>query len=1248
MSESSQQLQGQKRYNLSWLLFAISAVFWVLNRYRSSNIAMAGYAFTSVIAFPGLFILLGQEAKRQSDKREKLIASGAGMILLGYAQKILLFWVETLLGRAPAFHPFSTGGAPWFFLVGGVFLLLAGAVRRKKWMKRWLLPLTVALALAFGAAKHAGDELCLARIVTYLPFFVLGWQLDLARLKERSALIRNKILSLFILAGGAGVCLLYRSKWAALRGLIDGNKAYDGISGIARIRLGPVYRLMFYLAAAVLLFALYCLVPERKLPLISAYGKRWKSGYFWFSVTVLLMTLPMGGKVSMKGAVFAGLLCLGGLLLSTTKWMNLLPDAILNGPERLQKEAPEERAPANGLRRGSFYQRHRWGIELTALYTGCFLVAAMGFVFPFLANGKSLIWSVDGLGQQYPMILYTKRYLLGVFQNLVQNGTLTLPQWDFTMGFGMAAGDNLNWEPFALLSLFATDENLEALYALISVLRLYVCGLSFLWYCAEIGKREKTTIVMGALVFVFSGHAVMAAIRETFYVTIMMTYFVLMLVGIERYLRTKNPAIFVTVIFAQFVSGYYSTFINSLLMAVYLLLRLWSIYGKDIGAIVGKIIRLIGYYAWGMAMAMAVLLPALVPFFASGRSEGKTGVSLLYGKSYYQNLFTGLNLEAGSAGYRTYAGFASLAILACVLLFLRRRRELRPLKAGVCTAVVFVCLPVVGWIFTGFGYVTNRWCFAIGFLLGLVLVELAPELLQLSRRERLGMILFVVAYCVIVVANEQALSIERYMGLVVLGVTAVLVLTIKEFLPGRRLQLAALALMTLVNVTFSTAAVILPNFGNYAEENVDRGAADAELIGNMRLGLSAIDDDSFYRVSRPARRSNESLQLGYNGTNSYYSVLSADISDYFTGLGLDDQYQTFSICGLDQRAALMELMSVKYYIAENQKIVPYGYRLMETVTEEGEGGKTAYVYENPYALPIGYTYTSYIPEVEYDKLTPLERQQVMLDHVVWDGNTTQLEKGTSDFEEEAIACTVAAAKGITVDEEKHTLETEVNGTLTLEFEGLPNCETYLVLRGLEDATAGSNTTTVLANMDGLGKSTLLYSKARTYYFDREFIVFNFGYSETAHNQCTLRFTRARDYTYKEMYVVCVPMDDYTEKVSALRETVLENVVQEPDRITGTIDLEESRMLAFSIPAAPGWTAYVDGEVQPLEIVNKMYYGLLLQPGSHEVELVYRHPGQTAGNVISVIAIGAVIPALAVKLVRRGKERRQSATKSQCE
>ena len=1245
MSESSQQLPGQKRYNLSWLLFAVSAVFWVLNRYRSSNIAMAGYAFTSVIAFPGLFILLGQEAKRQSDKREKLIASGAGMILLGYAQKILLFWVETLLGRAPAFHPFSTGGAPWFFLVGGVFLLLAGAVRRKKWMKRWLLPLTVALALAFGAAKHAGDELCLARIVTYLPFFVLGWQLDLARLKERSALIRNKILSLFILAGGAGVCLLYRSKWAALRGLIDGNKAYADIAGIARIRMGPVYRLMFYAAAVLLLFALYCLVPERKLPLISAYGKRWKSGYFWFSVTVLLMTLPMGGEVSMKGAVFAGLLCLGGLLLSTTKWMNLLPDAILNGPERLQKEAPEERAPANGLRRGSFYQRHRWGIELTALYTGCFLVAAMGFVFPFLANGKSLIWSVDGLHQQYPLLLYTKRYLLETFQHFLSTGALRFPQWDFTMGFGMPVADNIRREPFALLCFFATEKNLEVLFDVITVLRMYVCGLSFLWYCKVIGKREQGPIVMGALVYVFSGFGILAAIRQPSFVTTMMTYFVIMLIGVERYLQKKKPALFVAIVFLQFFNNYYATYINSLLMAIYLLLRLWMLYGKDIRSSVRSIIRLVGYYLWGMMLSMGTLLPTMISFLSSGRSGGEMNTPAFYSKTYYLKLLTGLNLEAGGSGYRAFVSFASMALLACVLLFLKRRKELRPLKIAVCIAAVFICLPIFGSIFNGFSYVTNRWCYVIGFLMGLILVELTPELLQLSRRERLGMILFVVAYCVIVVANEEALSIERYMGLVVLGVTAVLVLTIKEFLPGRRLQLAALALMTLVNVTFSTAVVILPNFGNYAEENVDRGAADAELIGNMRLGLSAIDDDSFYRVSRPARRSNESLQLGYNGTNSYYSVLSADISDYFTGLGLDDQYQTFSICGLDQRAALMELMSVKYYIAENQKIVPYGYRLMETVSEEGEGGKTAYVYENPYALPIGYTYTSYIPEVEYDKLTPLERQQVMLDHVVWDGNTTQLEKGTSDFEEEAIACTVAAAKGITVDEEKHTLETEVNGTLTLEFEGLPNCETYLVLRGLEDATAGSNTTTVLADMDGLGKSTLLYSKARTYYFDREFIVFNFGYSETAHNQCTLRFTRARDYTYKEMYVVCVPMDDYTEKVSALRETVLENVVQEPDRITGTIDLEESRMLAFSIPAAPGWTAYVDGEVQPLEIVNKMYYGLLLQPGSHEVELVYRHPGQTAGNVISVIAIGAVIPALAVKLVRRGKERRQSATKS---
>ena len=40
------------------------------------------------------------------------------------------------------------------------------------------------------------------------------------------------------------------------------------------------------------------------------------------------------------------------------------------------------------------------------------------------------------------------------------------------------------------------------------------------------------------------------------------------------------------------------------------------------------------------------------------------------------------------------------------------------------------------------------------------------------------------------------------------------------------------------------------------------------------------------------------------------------------------------------------------------------------------------IYENQYALPAGYTYTSYQTRSDYEKLSPLERQQAILQGVV--------------------------------------------------------------------------------------------------------------------------------------------------------------------------------------------------------------------------------------------------------------------------
>lgn len=1241
MNVNTKETLERKQSNMGWLLFLLSAAFWVFNRYQSRRIALVGYCFTSALVFPGLFFLLGRESRQSKEDQRGLIWSGAGMIALGYAQKVLLFWAETMAGRAPGFYPFSTSGAPWFFLVGGVYLILAGLIQQRDWMKRWLLPLAVGIGLFVGLLKPVGNVFCLARLAFYLPFFVLGRQLDEEKLAGWCRAKAGKLLSLLILGGWAVGCLLFRGHLKGLRVMMDGNAWYGSCTVLPKTWMGLFVRLGFYVLAAVLIFALWSLMPAWRVPLFSGQGRRWKSGYFWFSPAVFLLILPLNGGLTLKGAALTLLLCLAAALLAPSKLLNRLPEALLHGPERLQREE-EPRA----LGKNTFYERHRWGIQLTALFTGCFLVAAVGYVYPFLSNGKSLIWQMDGLHQQYPMMMYAKRYLLEAFQRLVETGELAFPQWDFTMGFGMPVGDNIRREPFTLLSLFATEENLETLYNVVVVLRMYVCGLSFLWYCKELGKREKAPIVMGALVYTFSGFAIIAAVRQPFFITTMLTYLVVMLAGVERYVRQKKPGLFVAVVFLQFFNNYYSTYINSLLMALYLLLRLWSIHGKDVKAIAVRILKMMGYYFWGLAMAMTALLPTLLSFLSSGRSGEAVNVPAFYSTTYYTKLFTGLNLEAGSSGYRSYVSFASIAFLACVLLFLKRRKDLRPLKIGLCALAVFICLPVFGWIFNGFGYPTNRWCYAIPFLAALILVELAPELLRMSRRERVWMTLFVLAYGTVVVATDGGLTKPRYMGLVALGLTAILILMLRELFSSRRMQMAALALMTLLNVMFSTAVAISPDLGNYAGENVDAGTADTTLSGSMRAGLSVIADDSFYRVARPVSRTNQSLLLDYYGVNSYYSVINAGISDFFIDIGLNTQYQTFCIGGLDERAALTALASVKYYVTNSTKIVPYGFALKETVTEEGTDEVQAYVYENEYALPLGYTYTSYVTREEYEAMTALERQQVMLVSAVLENGSDSLEHGELMFREEPVACKVTGTQNVTLDEEAGTMATQSGGSITLEFEGKPGCENYLVIKGLRDTGSGSNSSTVRAKVNGATKEASLRSKSQNYYFERDAITFNLGYSEEAQSKCVISFSQALDLEYEEMYMVCVPMEGYEEQVSALGQTALENVVEEVDRITGTIDLEESRLLTFSIPYTPGWTVYVNGEEAELLKVNVMYCGVLLEPGSYEIELRYQQSGQTAGNVISAVAIAAVVPVGIVCWLRRRRDGRQDGAGKQ--
>ncbi len=1227
----------RRQHNLGWLLYLVSAFFWLMNRYRTKRLAMVGYAFASVIVFPGLLFLVGRESRGKS--RRELVASGVGMVLLGFAQKVLLFWCETIAGREPAFPPPSPPGAPWRSRAGGGCPSPAGAVPQKEWMKKWLLPLTVAIGLAVGLVKPVTNFLCLSRLAVYLPFFVLGRSMETEKLARWCRSKWSKLPSLLLVGGWAAVCLLFRNSWTDLRALIDGNTWYEGVTGLPGAWAGVLARLAFYVLAAGLICAVWTLTPDRKVPLFTEQGKRWKSGYFWFSPLVYVLTLPMGNQVTLGGAAVVGALCVLAGLAAPSRAANRLPDTCLNIASRLDEERP-----ANALGQRRFRQRHRWGLEMTALFTLLFLVVAVAYVYPFISNGKSLIWSTDGLGQQYPGMLYFKEYIMSGINSLLETGVLRFPQWDFTLGFGMSPLDVIRREPFMLLSLLGNEETMELIADITVILRLYVCGLVFIWFCATLGKREKLPILAGALAYVCSGYAIFAAVRQPFFTTVLMTYGVLTLIGAERFIRQRKYGVFVLAVFLQCLSGYYSAYVNGVILAIYLLIRLLCLHGKKVRKVISEIVKLVGFYAWGAAIAACALLPGILSFSGSARSGEGIEYSEFYSNSYYSGLLDGLNLEFSYVGAWTHVSMAALAWLACILLFRRKRKELRPLKVGLVVCFVGVCLPAFGLAANGFSYVCNRWGYAFCLLVAYILVEMLPDLTALTRRDRLVLTAGTVAYCAVCVTQEDATKLVA-LGLATMAVTMLVLILLDESGLKRGQRMGVLTLAVVYTVMLNVSSSLLPNRGGYVSQFLYAGEAYDTMSGLMDEALSTetlSEDDSFYRIDQDAPRYNQASAMDFYSANVYYSVVPASISDYFASVCLSSQNHTYCIRNLDERSALMILSSVKYYVSANESRIPYGFEAVESVESE-DGEETVTVYENRNALPLGYTYTSYVTQEEYEAMTPLERQQVMLESAVIGGDTDLLTHDEDTYTEERTEVTVKSCNGVTLDEEEKTLTVESeDGSLTLTFEGKENCETYLVITGLEYASETSTgTCSISCKAKGSSESLTLRGQSQSYYFETDAAVFHLGYSEGSQSSCTLTFETALDAVYDDIYVVCVPMEETDSQADALREVVLENVEEDGDRITGTISLEDSRLLTFSIPYAEGWSVYVNGEEAELLQVNVMYCGVLLEPGEYEIELRYEHPGAAAGMLISVLAVVAILP---VALVRGALRRRRRPSK----
>jgi uncharacterized membrane protein YfhO len=369
-------------------------------------------------------------------------------------------------------------------------------------------------------------------------------------------------------------------------------------------------------------------------------------------------------------------------------------------------------------------------------------------------------------------------------------------------------------------------------------------------------------------------------------------------------------------------------------------------------------------------------------------------------------------------------------------------------------------------------------------------------------------------------------------------------------------------------------------------------------------GLST--DDGFVRVgqakftylsSNIQSTTAESLTYGVSGLNHYSSTMEDNTESFVSALG----YAKRSIFGIYYNSPNTvgdALLGVNYIIDD---VAPFGSEVVESSTLPYTGYR---VYENEYALPLGYGITDTSGRVKWTK-DPFTNQKALL---------------------AAMTATDASGLYVTpsiVADDSSSNNAQRSWNLTVQTTG----PLYIFTSYFNDNWVGTDVSvngTFVQTIGGRFNNNLVYlgtyaqgdTLTLTLTVRDPNMLLSSGQTTSGYLQQSTAsdiFTAASlDTAYFEQKLSLIDGDKFD--ISSFSD----------GHLTATFAASRAETLLLTIPYDKGWTAWVDGV--PVSI--KQFYdgcmGIPVTAGTHTIELRFTPPGLYAGIALTAAGIGLFI------------------------
>lgn len=905
---------------------------------------------------------------------------------------------------------------------------------------------------------------------------------------------------------------------------------------------------------------------------------------------------------------------------------------------------------------------------------------ALVIFLQFLYYGKTLIEYHDSLQQYYAAFQYFITYVHKVIRTFISTGQLHLPMWDFSIGMGGDILTALNYyvigDPINFIGIFFKTSQLEVVYQLLIVFRIYLAGFCFIMFCRKIGYT-KSYVIAGAVIYCFSIFALYSAAMYAAFPNVLI-YLPLLLIAIERVFRNQGGSMLMWVIALCMISNFYFCYMLGIIAVIYCLLRYFCInyyflkkknieFRDRINDLLKSISKMIVPMILGALLSSIILIPDLKVFVNQGRGAGQVVESYThYTVKEYIELLSSLFSPKIAANYNLL-GFCPVVFLALLLLFqksCKKKRIKKILRIAYVFSGIFLLIPFFGYALNGFAYINNRWIFGLVFLSAVTIVILFEELLHLDKKNKVVLCAGAIVYLVICLVVRQLKTNAVMTGVIWTFVFLSIILLLNGMKDLKEKRQTCFMAMICGCVAFYGFSLFNPLDTSIMSSKLDEGQI-SNLKDNKTAGAVAkIKDSGFYRVDvTDGDTLNEGLLFVYPSVAFYYSLYDGKITEFNKELNNSAMTVPNLSHGNKGRSYLDNICGVKYAVTNTKENVPYGFKLYKK--QKNKQGQVRYIYKNKNSLPFGYTLNNYVSSEKYETYTTLQKEQAMLQGAVLDEkNARNLNEIIPQFMDSSLPYKIKNIKGGKIKKNKIIVE-QRDAIIEMEVEIPKGKEIFIQGRNIKFKAYSPETTPqyyypkkmtiyekkLLDNQyknwnkpsdivitSQLGKksdSITMYQKQYKYFWNQENFLLCLGNYYEGKQTISLKLNEPGEYTYSDLSILAEDMPIMERQIKELKQHPMNQVKFASNYIEGTAKTEGNELLVLSLPYSEGWSVQIDGKEANLLNVNTMWTGVYLkEQGVHKITLHYRTPGLILGAAISSTTLAFVSIILIFNRIRK--------------